>query len=160
MGGVVKGEKETRVAESQLHGEIIFADRSGAIPKDELRKVLGGKGAALAEMATELSLPVPPAFTIATGVCNRYLASGWPDGLDNEIASAMSELEDRTGRTFGDPENPLLVSVRSGASVSMPGMLDTVLNLGVNSNTMLGLQRAIDDRFALDCRRRFLESYA
>src|SRR5579885_908459 len=93
--------------------------------------LLGGKGAGLAEMTQTLGLPVPPGFTITTAVCRRYLASGWPDGLDRRIAAQLARLAERTGRRFGDADAPLLVSVRSGAPVSMPGMMDTLLNVGI-----------------------------
>ena len=139
---------------------LVFADDAGRVPREKRRSVLGGKGAALAEMGTVLSLPVPPAFTVVTEVSRQYLADGWPEDLDEELGRAVTGLEERTGRRLGDPGDPLLVSVRSGAPVSMPGMLDTVLNLGLNEMTMVGLARITDERFALDCKTRFLVSYA
>ena len=127
---------------------------------DELRLLLGGKGANLVVMARDLGLPVPPGFTITTEACRAALAGEWPVELYTEIRAAMSALEDRLGRGFGDASNPLLVSVRSGAPVSMPGMMDTVLNLGLNDQTAAGLARLTGDPdFAADCLRRFRESY-
>jgi len=122
---------------------------------------LGGKGAGLAEM-TRLGLPVPPGFTITTAACTWFFGNGeqWPDGLDAEIEAAVSRLEAHAGRKFGDPSDPLLVSVRSGAAVSMPGMMDTVLNLGLNDQTVLALaKRAGDERFAWDSYRRFIQMF-
>ena len=111
----------------------VFAyDHRHDLPLTELALVIGGKAANIATMATELGLPVPPAFTITTAACNAYLASGWPAGLDDEIREHMARLETLVGRRFGDPADPLLVSVRSGAPRSMPGMMDTILNLGLN----------------------------
>src|SRR5262245_10054320 len=105
-----------------------------------MRDQLGGKGAGLAEM-TNAGLPVPPGFTITTEACNDYFAAGeqLPGGLWEDIREAVAEVERRTGKGFGNPENPLLVSVRSGAKFSMPGMMDTVLNLGLNEQTLHGL---------------------
>jgi pyruvate,orthophosphate dikinase len=125
---------------------------------DPTRKdLLGGKGAGLAEM-TRIGVPVPPAFVISTEACAAYFAQGGlPAGLMDEVRTAVSRLGDATGRRFGDRERPLLVSVRSGARVSMPGMMDTVLNLGLNDETAAGL--STDRRFAVDCHRRFLAMY-
>jgi pyruvate, orthophosphate dikinase len=126
----------------------------------EERDLLGGKGANLAEM-TRMGLPVPPGFTITTEACRSYLTEDrLPDGLETEILAAVEDLEDRLGRRFGDPADPLLLSVRSGARFSMPGMMDTVLNLGLNSETVKGLAQATDDeRFAYDAYRRLLDLY-
>jgi len=122
-----------------------------------MRSTLGGKGAGLAEM-TNAGLPVPPGFTITTQACNAYYAAGkqLPDGLWDDIVAHMHALEAETGKGFGDPDNPLLVSVRSGAAFSMPGMMDTVLNLGLNPETAEGLARLSgNERFARDaCSRR------
>ena len=127
----------------------------------EMRELLGGKGANLAEMAG-LGLPVPPGFTITTGVCTHFTDNNdtYPDDLDADVDAAMAHIEGIMGAKFGDPENPLLVSVRSGARASMPGMMDTVLNLGLNSETVEGLAaRADDARFAYDSYRRFIQMY-
>jgi pyruvate,orthophosphate dikinase len=123
----------------------------------DMKNLLGGKGAGLAEMSG-IGIPVPPGFTITTEVCTAFYRSGkkLPRGLDKEIRAALRKVESITGKTFGDPENPLLVSVRSGARVSMPGMMDTVLNLGLNDRTVEGLaQKGGDERFAWDSYRRF-----
>ncbi len=126
-----------------------------------MKNLLGGKGANLAEMSG-LGLDVPPGFTITTEVCN-YASSHdgvYPDGLSEEFGRAMGRVEAIIGAKFGDPENPLLVSVRSGARASMPGMMDTVLNLGLNDKTVEGLARASGDkRFAYDSYRRFIQMY-
>jgi len=127
----------------------------------EMRELLGGKGANLAEMAG-LGLPVPPGFTITTEVCTHFTGTEgtYPDGLDAELMAAMTGLEDVMDAKFGDAVNPLLVSVRSGARASMPGMMDTVLNLGLNDATVAGLaKRSNDDRFAYDSYRRFIQMY-
>lgn len=126
------------------------------------RNLLGGKGANLAEMCS-LGLPVPPGFTITTEACNRYYANGksYPEGLDRQVDTALEHIAKLTGRSFGDPEKLLLVSVRSGARASMPGMMDTVLNLGLNDETVLALAKdAGDPRFAWDSYRRFIGMYA
>jgi pyruvate,orthophosphate dikinase len=127
----------------------------------ELKNLLGGKGANLAEMSS-LGLPVPPGFTITTEVCTAYYANGrnYPEGLKAQLDAAMAALEEAIGAGFGDVANPLLVSVRSGARVSMPGMMDTVLNLGLNDRTVEGLaSRSGDGRFAYDSYRRFIQMY-
>lgn len=127
----------------------------------ELRQRLGGKGAGLVEMRQKLSLPVPHAFILSTALCRQFLASGWPDGLDEAIDQKLAALESATWQGFGDSERPLLVSVRSGAPVSMPGMMDTILNLGANAATIAGLAaRTGDERFALDTWARFCRMYA
>lgn len=126
-----------------------------------MRDLLGGKGAGLAEM-TKLGVPVPPGFTITTEACNAYSStSQFPDGMMAQVLGALAEVESQTGKRFGDPSNPLLVSVRSGAKFSMPGMMDTVLNLGLNAQTREGLARLTGDwRFAADAYRRFVQLYA
>ena len=126
----------------------------------EMKDLLGGKGANLAEM-TNLRLPVPPGFTITTEACNEYLRTGdFPEGLLEEIEGHLRGLEGTMGRRLGDRDNPLLVSVRSGAKYSMPGMMDTVLNLGLNDRSVLGLARqAGSDRFAFDSYRRFIQMF-
>ena len=129
-------------------------------PREEITLLLGGKAANIATMTVDLGLPVPPAFTITTEACNAYLATGWPDGLDGELRAAMAGLEARVGRRLGDPVDPLLVSVRSGAPRSMPGMMDTILNLGLNEETEDGLAVASGDpAFARACHERFLAIY-
>ncbi|MEM6535294.1 MAG: pyruvate, phosphate dikinase [Pseudomonadota bacterium] len=126
-----------------------------------LRNLLGGKGANLAEMAS-LGLPVPPGFTLTTEVCNAYydLDETYPEDLAAQVDAALSALEAKTGKVFGDADNPLLVSVRSGARASMPGMMDTVLNLGLSEETIKGLAAKAGDRFALDSYRRFIQMYS
>src|SRR5688500_3333623 len=126
------------------------------------RNLLGGKGANLAEMAS-IGLPVPPGFTISTEMCARYYAEGesFPDSLRTEVAEGLAHIEGVCGKSFGDPADPLLVSVRSGARVSMPGMMDTVLNLGLNDGTVEGLAAISGDpRFAWDSYRRFIQMYS
>jgi pyruvate,orthophosphate dikinase len=127
-----------------------------------MRDLLGGKGANLAEMSS-LGLPVPPGFTISTELCTRYYASDetYPEGLKDQVTAALTRIEETVGARFGDQENPLLVSVRSGARASMPGMMDTVLNLGLNDETAAGLaNRSGDPRFAYDSYRRFIQMYS
>ncbi|MEH3124058.1 MAG: pyruvate, phosphate dikinase [Sphingomonas phyllosphaerae] len=126
------------------------------------KNLLGGKGANLAEMAS-IDLPVPPGFTISTAMCARYYEEGerFPDSLKTEVAEGIAHIERVTGKRFGDAADPLLVSVRSGARVSMPGMMDTVLNLGLNDQTVEGLASASgDERFAWDSYRRFIQMYS
>src|SRR6476620_3866350 len=126
----------------------------------EYKDLLGGKGANLAEMTSVLKLPVPPGFTISTDASRAYMKTGWPAGLDVEIRTQVTELERKMGRGLGDPTDPLLVSVRSGAKFSMPGMMDTVLNLGLNDKSVKGLAAATGDpRFAYDSYRRFISMY-
>ncbi|WP_066481063.1 MULTISPECIES: pyruvate, phosphate dikinase [unclassified Sphingomonas] len=126
------------------------------------KNLLGGKGANLAEMAS-IGLPVPPGFTISTEMCTRYYEEGqaFPDSLRAEVANGIAHIEGITGKRFGDATDPLLVSVRSGARVSMPGMMDTVLNLGLNDETVVGLATVSgDERFAWDSYRRFIQMYS
>ncbi|HEC96318.1 MAG TPA: pyruvate, phosphate dikinase [Euryarchaeota archaeon] len=128
----------------------------------QMRDLLGGKGANLAEMA-RIGLPVPPGFTITTEACREYYARGkqFPEGLEDMVRESMRKLEEKTGKKFGDPENPLLVSVRSGAPVSMPGMMDTILNLGLNDVTVEGLAKLTNNsRFAYDSYRRFIQMFS
>ncbi|HIG73910.1 MAG TPA: pyruvate, phosphate dikinase [Bacteroidetes bacterium] len=125
------------------------------------KALLGGKGAGLAAM-TDAGLPVPPGFTITTEACVAYQQHGqhFPEGMWTQAREALAEVEAATGRAFGDPDNPLLLSVRSGASVSMPGMMDTVLNLGLNEDTVAGIARQTgDERFAWDAYRRFISMF-
>jgi pyruvate,orthophosphate dikinase len=122
----------------------------------EVKRLVGGKAANLSVMALDLGLPVPPAFTITTTACTEYLAGGWPGELEEELRAHMARMEELTGRRFGDPVDPLLVSVRSGAPVSMPGMMDTILNLGLNDATAAGLAAVSgSEKFAANCRTRF-----
>ncbi len=128
---------------------------------DGVRGLLGGKGANLADMA-RIGAPVPPGFTVTTEACNAYLSSGgkFPEGLWDQELAALKTIEKQTGKTFGDPNNPLLVSCRSGAKFSMPGMMDTVLNIGLNDETAEGLARLTDDeRFAFDSYRRLVQMF-
>src|SRR6201982_2262205 len=128
----------------------------------DMRNLLGGKGAGLAEMAN-LGLPVPPGFTITTEVCTHYYENGntYPKDLDRQVAAALAQVGRITGKMFGDSDNPLLVSVRSGARASMPGMMDTVLNLGLNDATVEALaQMSGDRRFAYASYRRFIQMYS
>ncbi len=125
------------------------------------RDLLGGKGIGLAEM-TQLGVPVPAGFTITTDACRAYIGSGGelPDGLEEEIDEHLARLEETTGKRFGDPDDPLLVSVRSGAAVSMPGMMDTILNVGMNDEATEGLARRTgNERFARDSYRRLIQMY-
>src|SRR5580698_7265753 len=129
-------------------------------PPMEMKDLLGGKGANLAEMTSVLALPVPHGFTISTDACRAYMEGGWPDGLDDEVRKARRRLEQKMSKHLGDPVDPLLVSVRSGAKFSMPGMMDTVLNLGLNDESVEGLAKQTDDeRFAYDSYRRFVAMY-
>ncbi len=130
-------------------------------PAEGGRDLLGGKGIGLAEM-TQLGVPVPAGFTISTDACRAYMASGGelPDGLEAEVDEHLDRLEKSTGKRFGDTDDPLLVSVRSGAAVSMPGMMDTILNVGLNDEAVAGLARRTgNERFALDSYRRLIQMY-
>jgi pyruvate,orthophosphate dikinase len=132
-------------------------DEAGGLGKERL----GGKGAGLAEM-TSLGIPVPAAFTVTTDACRAYTRNGrqLPDGLADEIDTHLRALEQKTGKRFGDPQDPLVVSVRSGAAMSMPGMMDTILNLGLNDEASEGLARSTgNDRFAYDSYRRLIQMY-
>ena len=129
-------------------------------PSDGGRDLLGGKGVGLAEM-TQLGVPVPAGFTITTDACRAYLhEDDIPAGLDAEVDEHIGRLEERTGKRFGDSEDPLLVSVRSGAAISMPGMMDTILNVGLNDAAVAGLARSTgNEAFANDCYRRLIQMY-
>ncbi|MBV8302501.1 MAG: pyruvate, phosphate dikinase, partial [Candidatus Dormibacteraeota bacterium] len=140
------------------HKWVYLFEEGGAAMRD----LLGGKGAGVAEM-TRAGLPVPPGFTITTEACNAYYERGeqFPDGMWDQVQDALRHVQTQTGKTFGDAANPLLVSVRSGAKFSMPGMMDTVLNLGLNQTTLEGLARLTSDRrFALDAFRRFIQLFS
>ena len=135
-------------------------DHPHTTPPMGLKDLLGGKGANLAEMTSVLELPVPPGFTISTDACRAYMEGGWPAGLTDEVAAQVAKLEQAMGKRLGDSAEPLLVSVRSGAKFSMPGMMDTVLNLGLNDDSVEGLAKQTDDeRFAYDSYRRFIAMY-
>jgi pyruvate,orthophosphate dikinase len=129
-------------------------------PAEGGRELLGGKGVGLAEM-TQLGIPVPAGFTITTDACRAFMASGGDvPGLDEEVAEHLERLEARTGKRFGDPDDPLLVSVRSGAAISMPGMMDTILNVGLNDESVAGLARSTGNaEFADDCYRRLIQMF-
>jgi len=141
---------------------IYFFGEGKAEGNGNMRELLGGKGANLAEM-TAIGLPVPPGFTITTEVCTEFYKNNrnYPASLKAELEENLAHLEKVTGKKFGDEQNPLLVSVRSGARASMPGMMDTVLNLGLNDKTVKGLiEKTGDPRFAYDAYRRFIQMYA
>jgi pyruvate,orthophosphate dikinase len=167
LGGV--RAKEARragtMADRSLHGEPkwVYAFAAGYVDgRANMTELLGGKGANLAEMAS-LGLPVPPGFTITTEVCDAYYAHGrkLPEGLKPQVEKAIRLVGDEVGAVFGDVNRPLLVSVRSGARASMPGMMDTILNLGLNDETVEGLaRRSGDRRFAYDSYRRFIQMYS
>ncbi|PMP64595.1 PEP/pyruvate-binding domain-containing protein, partial [Desulfurella multipotens] len=133
-----------------------FAEGNGS-----MKDILGGKGAGLAEMALA-KIPVPPGFTISAEVCDYYYKNNktYPPNLKEEVEQNLKRLEEATGKKFGDKNNPLLVSVRSGAKISMPGMMDTILNLGLNDETVIGLAKSTNnERFALDSYRRFIQMF-
>ena len=134
-------------------------DQAFELPRDDILALIGGKAANLREMIG-LGLPVPPGFVVTTETCRAFLGGGWPTGLDEELRMRMAEVEAAAGRGFGDASDPLLVSVRSGAPVSMPGMMDTILDLGLNDETEAGLACASDSEgFARSCRERFEASF-
>ena len=140
---------------------VYYFGPGGSEGRAEMKDLLGGKGANLAEMAN-LNLPVPAGFTITTEVCTAYYdnAGNYPSGLKEEVASALSRVEKAMGAKFGDAKNPLLISCRSGARISMPGMMDTVLNIGLNDETVVGvIKRTGNERFAYDAYRRFVNMY-
>ena len=140
---------------------VYFFGGGRAEGRAEQKDLLGGKGANLHEM-TRLGIPVPPGFTITTEVCTSYYAhrGRYPKGLEREVAEALHRVEKIMGKRFGDPEDPLLLSVRSGARESMPGMMDTVLNLGLTDRTVQGLlARTRNPRFAYDAYRRCVQMY-
>jgi len=140
---------------------VYFFGGGKAEGSKDMKNLLGGKGANLHEM-TNLGIPVPPGFTISTESCVHYFKTGrYPEGLKQQVEEAVKRLEELTGKKFGSTENPLLVSVRSGARVSMPGMMDTILNLGLNDDAVKGLaKRTGDERFAYDSYRRFIQMFS
>lgn len=143
-------------------GKYIYRFGGGEAEGDRsMEDMLGGKGANLAEMSA-IGLPVPPGFTISAEVCSYYLDhdGDWPEGLEEQVGESISHIEEQMGLAFGDSSDPLLVSIRSGAGVSMPGMMDTVLNLGLNDQSVKGLaEKAGSKRFACDCYRRFIDMF-
>src|SRR2546422_305024 len=150
-------------AKAPAKSKWVFGFGNGkAEGRADMRNLLGGKGAGLAEMAN-LGLPVPPGFTITTAVCTHYYENGnaYPKNLQEQVRAALAQVGRITGKTFGDGDNPLLVSVRSGARASMPGMMDTVLNLGLNDRTVQGLiKKTKNERFAYDAYRRFIAMFS
>ena len=151
------------LVDSKVISGWVYAFGGGGADGDaSMKNLLGGKGANLAEMSA-LGLPVPPGFTITTECCTHYYKNGssYPDDLRGQVDAALKTVETQVGKRFGDPANPLLVSVRSGARASMPGMMDTVLNLGLNDETVQGLASLSgDERFAFDSYRRFIQMYS
>lgn len=142
-----------------MSNKFVYLFKEGAA---DLKPLLGGKGANLGEM-TKIGLPVPPGLTITTEACNKYFEEGqqFPKGLEEQLREKLAEVEQAVGKKFGDAKNPLLVSVRSGAVISMPGMMDTILNLGLNDTTINAVAEASgDERFALDCYRRFIQMFS
>src|SRR5215470_5873581 len=153
---VTLSELETVVKQSPRKWVYLFSEGNA-----KMRELLGGKGAGVAEM-TNAALPVPPGFTITTEACNAYYSDGekFPEGLWQQVMDGLAEIERASGKQLGDANNPLLVSVRSGAKFSMPGMMDTVLNLGLNDETVLGIARLTsNERFAFDAYRRFIQMF-
>lgn len=161
MPTMVKSKSKSSLSKKTQKKFVYFFGKGKAEGNAKMKQLLGGKGANLAEM-TLLGIPVPGGFTITTEACALYYESGkkWPAGLEAEIDKNMKRLEEAMGAKFGDRENPLLVSVRSGAAVSMPGMMDTVLNLGLSSEVVQGLiVKTENERFAWDAYRRFIQMF-
>lgn len=142
------------------HKYVYFFGGDSTEGNATMKNLLGGKGSHLAEMAN-LGIPVPPGFTITTEVCTEYFnhQQHYPEGFEEQVEQKLAELEKETGFKFGDNSHPLLLSVRSGARISMPGMMDTVLNLGLNDETVVSLAEMADERFAYDCYRRFINMF-
>src|SRR6266487_4440013 len=156
-----KGRTPVRAPLKSRGKYVYFFGNGKADGNREMKDLLGGKGAGLAEM-TNAGLPVPPGFTISTEVCNIYYREKQkiPAAIDREIAEHVKKLEKAAGATLGSTENPLLVSVRSGAKFSMPGMMDIILNLGLNDDAVEGLKRRTSNgRFAYDSYRRFIQMF-
>jgi len=156
-----KASAKTKVKSVKYPKSCYFFGKGKAEGNSEMRDLLGGKGAGLAEM-TNAGIPVPPGFTITTDVCNLFYDEGMavPAAIETEMEAYLERLEKVTGKKIGDPTDPLLVSVRSGAKFSMPGMMDTVLNLGLNEETVKGLgEKTGNERFALDNYRRFIQMF-
>src|SRR5664280_2533683 len=169
MTSVTRGSPHTSGWSNLRETNRIFAHGGPAVPKfvydfaegnKDLKDLLGGKGANLAEM-TRMGLPVPPGFIITTEACRTYLTEGAaPPGMDAEISEHLLALEEAMGRKLGQPDNPLLVSVRSGGKFSMPGMMDTVLNVGLNDQSVLGLaKQSGNERLAFDSYRRLIQMF-
>ncbi len=140
---------------------VYFFSKQLSEGNKEMKNLLGGKGSGLAEMAS-IGLPVPAGFTISTEVCDLFYKNDrhYPAGLEKEVDDHMKKLEKTVGKKFGDADDPLLVSVRSGAPISMPGMMETILNLGLNDRSVAGLAKKTGNRrFALDAYRRFIMMY-
>jgi pyruvate, orthophosphate dikinase len=161
MPAKAKKKKNTPAPKAVKATQYVYAFGKKTDGDVSMRSLLGGKGANLAEMA-RIGLPVPPGFTITTDVCTYYYDNGrtYPKTLEKEVVAAVGQVEKEVGKKFGDARNPLLVSVRSGARESMPGMMDTILNLGLNDQTVVALaERSGNPRFAYDCYRRFIQMY-
>ncbi|MAS33832.1 MAG: pyruvate, phosphate dikinase [Anaerolineaceae bacterium] len=159
-GSKKRGAKDAATKWVYLFDEVATAEEAVGGSWDGVRALLGGKGANLAEM-TRIGVPVPPGFSITTEACNAYsVASEFPEGMWEQTLTALKVVEERTGKTFGDASKPLLVSVRSGAKFSMPGMMDTVLNLGMNDATVEGMVKLTsDERFVYDAYRRLVQMF-
>src|SRR5687768_15861590 len=158
MATTARKPRKTAAKAAAANGKLIYTFAEGDA---SMRSTLGGKGAGCAEM-TRAGLPVPPGFTITTEACNAYYASGrqFPGGMWDQTLAALRTVEQKTAKRLGDTSNPLLVSVRSGARFSMPGMMDTVLNLGLNDDAVAGLAKLTEnERFAQDAYRRFIQMY-
>src|SRR5687768_13275708 len=157
----MRGDSFTVTVGTDMPKYVYFFGGGKADGKADMKNLLGGKGANLAEM-TNIGLPVPAGFTLTTEVCNEYDAHNktYPPELKTEVAEALKKTEQAMGARFGDAKNPLLVSCRSGARVSMPGMMDTVLNIGLNDATVKGLvEQTKNERFGWDAYRRFVQMY-
>jgi len=168
MTTILKGIKNlfshssNSIETSKTHKYIYFFGGNSVEGNAQMSNLLGGKGSGLAEMS-RIGLPVPPGFTITTEVCTYYNdnANKYPESLKAQVDSAMAQMEKMLNKKFGDEKNPLLVAVRSGARVSMPGMMDTILNLGLNDATVEGLaQKTNNKRFAYDSYRRLIQMYS
>src|SRR5438046_10676649 len=148
---LAKSAGGTASAAPPMHKYVYFFGGGQAEGTKDMKRILGGKGANLAEM-TNLGVPVPPGFTIACSECIEYLSSGkYSDRLRAEVEGNVARLEETTGKKLGDPKNPLLVSVRSGAPITMPGMMETILNLGLNDRAVVALaEQSTNPRFAYD----------
>src|SRR3989338_264786 len=161
MATMVKSHVKSAKSKATKKKFVYFFGSGKAEGNAGMKPLLGGKGANLAEM-TNLGIPVPAGFTITAEACALFYEQGkkWPSGLEAEVEKNLTKLEEFMGAKFGDRENPLLVSVRSGAAVSMPGMMDTVLNLGLNSDVVQGLIiKTENERFAWDAYRRFIQMF-